>query len=265
MDDVARALAAAGRPAADRMTTLGGGCIHRVCAVTLDGGERVVAKCASANEHPMLREEQLGLERLAMTGCVRVPAVLGPPPTAETPVLLLEFLPAAPATAAAWSRLGSDLARLHATPAGARYGFEADNHLGRTPQKNDWHDDWIAFNRHCRLGPQIDRAADAGRLEPREHDRLRRLLDRLDSLLPPEPTPALLHGDLWSGNALVTRDDDDGVRVAVIDPACSVGDGWADIAMMRLFGGFPASCLAAHADAIGEPEPATRIAVYQLY
>ena len=33
-----------------------------------------------------------------------------------------------------------------------------------------------------------------------------------------------------------------GGRVAVIDPAPSIGDGWADIAMMRLFGGFPESC-----------------------
>ena len=56
-----------------------------------------------------------------------------------------------------------------------------------------------------------------------------------DDVLPAHPKPALLHGDLWSGNALGLADG----SVAVIDPAPSVGDGLADIAMMQLFGGFP--------------------------
>ncbi|MHC5002113.1 MAG: fructosamine kinase family protein, partial [Planctomycetota bacterium] len=52
----------------------------------------------------------------------------------------------------------------------------------------------------------------------------------------------------------------------LIDPACSIGDGWADIAMMRLFGGIPRACFDAYAAAVDDHEQVeTRIAVYQLY
>ena len=55
-------------------------------------------------------------------------------------------------------------------------------------------------------------------------------------------------------------------RIAVIDPACSYGDGWADIAMMRLFGGFPARCFDAYAAEAEDREGIEpRLAVYQLY
>jgi fructosamine-3-kinase len=170
----------------------------------------------------------------------------------------------APASAAAWTQLGRSLAALHAIDVGPAYGFDVDNHIGTTPQINTWSEDWVAFNRACRLGPQIDLAARRGLLHDRERERLDRLLDRLGDVLPARPKPALLHGDLWSGNALPTETAD-GPAVAIIDPACSVGDGQADIAMMQLFGGFDASCFAAYEAATGEPIDPTRIAVYQLY
>ena len=92
------------------------------------------------------------------------------------------------------------------------------------------------------------------------------MIERLDSLLPRRPRSALLHGDLWSGNALGTADRTGTARVAVIDPACSHGDGWADIAMMKLFGGFPEECFDAYTDCVGKPHQLeSRLAVYQLY
>lgn len=51
---------------------------------------------------------------------------------------------------------------------------------------------------------------------------------------PARPRPSLLRGDLRSGNVLPTTDPDGTPRVAVIDPAPSVGDGWADIAVYQL-------------------------------
>jgi protein-ribulosamine 3-kinase len=47
--------------------------------------------------------------------------------------------------------------------------------------------------------------------------------------------PSLLHGDLWSGNYLV---DSSGAPV-LIDPATYYGHRETDLAMMKLFGGFP--------------------------
>jgi len=94
---------------------------------------------------------------------------------------------------------------------------------------------------------------------------LRRVIERMGDFLPRKPRPALLHGDLWSGNALAARTKD-GVRIGVIDPAVYVGDAWADIAMMRMFGGFPPSCLDSYHAATNDTDGVEeRVLVYQLY
>ena len=51
-------------------------------------------------------------------------------------------------------------------------------------------------------------------------------------MLPRTPSPALLHGDLWSGNALFGP----GHTAHLIDPACYFGHAEVDLAMLRLFG-----------------------------
>mgnify|MGYP002878883639 CR=1 FL=1 len=53
--------------------------------------------------------------------------------------------------------------------------------------------------------------------------------------------------------------------VAVIDPACSYGDAWCDLAMMRLFGGFPVACEHAWKAHRSEDDTEGRVAIYQLY
>ena len=88
-------------------------------------------------------------------------------------------------------------------------------------------------------------AADAGVLSDDTVARVDRLIDRLPELVgPPEP-PALVHGDLWAGNALV---DSDG-RPWLIDPAVSYSHREIDLAMMRLFGGFGPAVFAAYDEA----------------
>src|SRR3954466_8526532 len=55
------------------------------------------------------------------------------------------------------------------------------------------------------------------------------------------PTPSLLHGDLWSGNAGFTAEGP-----VVFDPAVYYGDREADLAMTELFGGFRPEFYAAY-------------------
>ena len=263
------ALAAAVRDAGidarvERAVPLSGGCIQTVLALTLSSGDELVAKTGGANDLGVLLEEAASLDALAATETVLVPDRLAVGQYAGTSVLLMSRVPAGGATDAGWTRFGRGLAALHEHDAAGPYGFDMNNHLGTTEQRNDWCDDWVEFNRACRLGPQIELAHRRGLVEPGEMRRLERLLDRLGELLPARPKPSLLHGDLWSGNALPTRDDD-GATVAVIDPACSIGDGLADIAMMQLFGGFSAACYDAYLAERGETLDATRLHVYQLY
>ena len=248
------------------ISPLSGGCIHEVLRVELAGGRGVVAKVADSSRASMLGEERAGLELLARANAVLVPRVLGLHVRETASVLLMQHLVPHPAGESAWRQFGDELARLHLHGGCERYGFEGGNHLGTTPQPNDWHDDWVEFNRNCRLGHQLSLARRNNLLSPAEAHRIERVIDRLDEFIPRTPKPALLHGDLWSGNALPTVDDRGRSRIAVIDPACSFGDGYADIAMMRLFGGFPQACFEAYEANISEhAQIDTRIAVYQLY
>jgi len=51
-----------------------------------------------------------------------------------------------------------------------------------------------------------------------------------------------VHGDLWSGNAAITA----GGQGAIFDPAVYRGDREVDLAMARLFGGFPEAFFAGY-------------------
>ena len=248
---------------------LAGGCIHRVSKVTLDDGRTLVAKTNRAEMVSLFEEEAASLVALAATDTVLVPQVLSTVAHDGVAVLLMTALEASAPTEAAWRRLGRELAALHTAPCPSRYGFDRDNHLGTTLQPNTWCDDWVEFNARYRLGHQVRLARDGRRLRADEARRIDAVIEGLDRYIPRRPRPALLHGDLWPGNALPTADAGGGSRVALIDPACSIGDGLADLAMMELFGGFPPDCFEAYWGGLDDPgEPAdreTRIAVYQLY
>lgn len=73
-----------------------------------------------------------------------------------------------------------------------------------------------------------------GQLPAACHTRIERLAGRLDRLLEEPARPALLHGDVWSGNVLFT-----GTAVAAfLDPAISFGHPEIELAFTRLFGPF---------------------------
>lgn len=247
-------------------TSLTGGCIHRVSLIVLEGGRKLVAKVNEGKFEEAFREEEASLQALAATGAVFVPKPLGVFIAGDSAVMLMNYLESAAAGDEVWGRMGDDLAQLHGVEAGARYGFESDNHIGTTFQPNCWDEDWVQFNAEHRLGYQLKLAGERGGLVEAEADKVQAVIDRLEQLIPRRPRPSLLHGDLWSGNTLASREETGRPRIAIIDPASSIGDGWADIAMMKLFGGFPESCYKAYNQAIEDCDQIeSRIAVYQLY
>ena len=213
---------------------------------------------AAVGDSMGLDAEREGLQAIAATGAVKVPAVIAFWQDEPVTVLVLDWLEIVATGGAA--ALGAALARMHASTS-TRFGWHRDNTIGAAPQQNAWADDWTAFFRDRRLRVQFEIAGRQG------HSELARageaLLERVPALLAGHrPKASLLHGDLWSGNAARLGD---GVS-AVFDPAVYYGDGETDLAMTSLFGGFDASFYQAYASLAPLADGhAARRTLYNLY
>lgn len=240
---------------------LGGGCINQAWRVG-DGERDFFVKTNSlAVAQTMFEAEAAALAELAATGAVRVPLPVEHGTAAGLAFLVLEYLPLGGGGTRALEILGRRLAALHRIPQ-PFFGWHRDNTIGSTPQPNERGDDWIAFWRERRLGFQLDLAArngHGGELRRRGEQLLARFAELFADY---RPVPALLHGDLWGGNAGCTVDEEP----VIFDPACYYGDREADLAMTELFGGFPERFYAAYREAlpldVGYPQRRT---LYNLY
>ncbi len=246
---------------------VGGGCINNGARVETRAGRFFLKWNADAG-HRFFQVEAEGLEALAATETVRTPSVVarsgGDDPV---PWLLLEWIAPGRANDASWARLGRELAALHrgGTDDAGRWGWHSDNVIGSLPQPNGWADDWGDFWARRRTHPIARELLTRGAISPRQLGLITRAADRADRLLGPASRadgPSLLHGDLWSGNVLFAR----GGRPVLIDPAVYIGHREVDLAMCRLFGGFPPRFYDAYTEAwpLGEGHE-HRLALYQLY
>lgn len=225
-----------------RQQRVSGGDLSEVVGIVLADGREAIVKSG-----PAPRVEAGMLERIAATGAP-APAVLG----VNESVLVLERLPSDGRADLAWRDLGGVLRTLHAGRSGA-YGWDTDYAFGKVAILNAWQDDWPSFWAERRLASQVTYlGTDLSR-------RILTLASDLPNRLPKRPRPALLHGDLWSGNLLVSGDRISGL----IDPACYYGDPEVDFAMLNLFGR-PGGDLAAEYGPL-EPGYEERRHVYQLW
>lgn len=241
---------------------VGGGCISNTTRLQLASGDAALLKWSdSMVPAKFFAEEAASLAAIADTRSVRVPAVLHVSKTAERQWLLLEWLEPGQSTSQNQRILGEQLAALHRTSS-ASFGWPRDNFIGSLPQSNASHDTWSTFWRDERIRPQLRMAS--SRLTRADLARFDALLDDLPTLLrevEDEP-PALLHGDLWSGNVHMLTDG----QPALIDPSSYFGQREVDIAMSRLFGGFDNAFYEAYASAWPHRQGLERrIHVYQLY
>lgn len=273
---VRNACRAAGIDPAEVLETrrVGGGCINEGLKVRTTGGD-LFLKWNAGVGHRFFGVEAEGLEALAASGAVRTPAVLARSDE-EDPVawLLLEWIEEASPNDDSWRRLGRELAALHRHSEGdGRHGWHNDNVIGSLAQPNRWTGDWGDFWAELRIRPLARELAARGTLSTRQHETIRRAADRVGALLAPAAEadgPSLLHGDLWSGNVLFARRRGGRrggeAEPVLIDPAVYVGHREVDLAMTRLFGGFPRAFRRAYTAAWPlQPGHERRRAAYELY
>lgn len=239
---------------------VGGGCIHAATRVDGPDGPLFLKTCPAASGW-QLEAEADGLAGLREAGLLRVPEVLAGGVAAGTAWLALEWLELCPPTPRSDAALGTALAQQHLA-GGDRFGWRRDNAIGATPQSNACSDDWAEFFARQRIGFQVQLGERHG-WPSALVAKARRLQARVPTLLQDRrPVPALLHGDLWSGNR---ASDPHGGPVA-FDPAVHFGDAECDLAMARLFGGFAPEFFSAYDDVLPPaPGRSRRVALYQLY
>ena len=232
--------------------------------------------------HRFFQVEAEGLAALARAGAVTTPAVVARSREGDpVPWLLLEWIEEQRPDRAAWRRLGRELGALHrwacletpeaegaALPGCQRYGWHSDNVIGSLPQPNRWTDDWGEFWAERRILPLARELHGSGAMSAGQLAVIEKTAARVGTLIGPAAAAdggSLLHGDLWSGNVMFGGT----ARVrapVVIDPAVYIGHREVDLAMCRLFGGFPAAFHASYeATWPLHPGHERRLAAYQLY
>ncbi len=240
--DLGRAGAALLGGVPSRCEAIQGGGLSQVVQITLADGREAIVKGG-----PAPATEARMLKAIAAAGAP-VPAVLA----VNSQALVLEAVPAGGRLSEAWPSLGIVLKTLHRAT-GPCYGWAEDYAFGPIPIENGWMDDWPAFWAKRRLLPHCRS------LPPGFAQRVVAFTTDLPNRLPAQPAPALLHGDLWSGNVLADRK-----RVsALIDPACYHGHAEVDIAMLGLFGS-PSSAFDETYGAL-ESGHKERLVIYKLW
>lgn len=151
------------------------------------------------------------------------------------------------------------------------YGFNIPTSCGLVPQNNQWSGDWVSFYAKNRLDHTIRMLlSDHNDRELNEQwSHLQLKVDKFFSDFEYKGTregeivPALLHGDLWSGNAAQLSD---GSRGVVYDPASFYGHSEYDFGIVRMFGGFPKEFEAAYFEVLPKGKLfERRNKLYQLF
>lgn len=212
------------------------------------------------HERNILAKESEGLELLRKSTFLKVPQTFGHGRIADYNFLLSEFIPSARQQLDYWENMGLGLAHLHLNTS-KQFGMNHDNFIASLHQGNHQSNNWTDFFVTQRLEPMLGKAY-FERLIPLDFlKKFQSIYPKLDAIFPKEK-PALLHGDLWSGNVIC---DGEG-QPCLIDPAVYYGHREMDLAFSKLFGGFDSRFYEAYESIVPlEPGFESRMGIYNLY
>jgi len=238
----------------------GGGCINHGGRLKTSSGDFFVKWNSAAHYPKMFEAEASGLGLLKRSTSLHGPAVIGWFEADEYQGILLDFVESKTKKASYWEDLGKGLASLHRN-SNETFGLDRSNYIGSLPQSNEPRPSWIEFFIHQRLSPQLELAFDSHHFDKSILKQFEHLYTLLPSVMPVE-RPALIHGDLWSGN-LITNSIG---APCLIDPAVYYGHREAELAFTQLFGGFDRTFYSSYDDAFKLSSGfQNRVDLYNLY
>lgn len=233
-----------------------GGDINRAFRLFTKSDSFFVKLNNAAFEPDMFSAESKGLQTLG----VSTPGVLDFGVFGHDSFLIMEWIERAENSKKGQENLGRLLAGIHRKNT-KNFGLPYNNFIGSLKQFNTTDTNWTQFYSRQRLEKQLDLASQKHLIDTTIRQQFEKLYLKLDTLYEPEK-PALLHGDLWSGNYIISKDS----QPFLIDPAIYYGHREMDIAMSKLFGGFePAFYNAYHENFPLAPGWERRLSLWQLY
>ena len=209
----------------------GGDINHSYCLYS--NGSRYFLKVNDEQRYPhMFEREAQGLNALRSNSSFKIPDVVKQGSVAGSQYLLLEWIEKdEQQNSRMWFGFGEQLAHMHKIKQ-SYFGWTDDNYIGSLVQFNGQYPDWHTFYAERRIMPLVKKLVDAQVFTSTDVHAAEKLCSNLQRLFPAEP-PSLLHGDLWSGNYLVSNG-----QPVIFDPAVYCGHREMDIGMTSLFGGF---------------------------
>ncbi|KAL8610891.1 hypothetical protein ACOMHN_056746 [Nucella lapillus] len=260
-----------------------GGCISEGQTCDTDNGKVFIKINTKKDARRMFDGEAASLESIGAVDVVKVPKpikVISLPSGGAA--FVMEHLDITGSLRSRAATLGEQMARLHVSnaeaaarekareqrvhqgegPPGAvkMFGFHVPTCCGYIPHCNDWTTTWEELYAR-KLDEQVTL------LQQEHNDReASQEWSGLQCRLPQffagmDITPALLHGDLWSGNASEIAD-----APVVFDPASFYGHSEFELAIASIFGGFPQSFFNSYFNVI--PKAAgfqSRLELYKLF
>lgn len=240
--------------------SLGGGCIHNSSMLITNQGIFFIKWNSTSSAFHNFSVEAKGLQLLAFTNAISIPKVLCVNKIKNYSYLILEFINSIGKKEDFWENFGYSLAKLHKNTSN-QFGLDYDNYIGSLPQSNAFNDDWTEFFITQRLEKQIYLAEKNGFMDIGTKKRFEHLYTKLNEIFPNEK-PALIHGDLWSGNFTIGSDG----YVVILDPAIYYANREIEIAFTRLFGGFNSNFYEAYNNEFPmESGWQKRMDIYNLY
>lgn len=237
-----------------------GGDINETYKLSTDEG-LFFMKLHDVEHHPeMFNREYNGLMTLRESKTLCVPRPLAYGKVKNKGFLITEFVEKGGANPDFWENFGANLSHMHRHTQ-SYFGFPETNYIGTLKQYNTPYTSWSVFYAFNRLQPLTKAAYDQHIIERDMVKQMEGLWKHLPNIFPEEP-PALLHGDLWSGNFMVGANG----RATIFDPAVYYGHREMDLAMTRLFGGFDTRFYFSYAAMFPlAAEWQQRISICQLY
>ncbi|MDO5977745.1 fructosamine kinase family protein [Flavivirga spongiicola] len=243
-----------------RVSPLHGGDISNAYRIETSNNSYFLKLNEAINAAKIFQAEVYGLQLIGETNTIKTPRVLASDTFQNSAFLLMEFIENKSPSSNDFKNLGHQLAQLHKYTS-EKFGLDQDNFIGSLPQSNKPNKTWIDFYTTERLLPQLELAKQKHLLSKMECPSVQKIKDVLKSLFK-DIKPALLHGDLWSGNYIISKND----VPYLIDPAAHYGHHEVDIAMTKLFGGFNEFFYDAYdSNFTRDKNTSNRIEIYQLY